>query len=61
MWLTKFKDEFLKVQKELILKGNIVITVGLFGHSGDSEVWKNMDEVTLTNTKKCVVICTKGR
>ena len=48
---TKFKDEFLRVQKELSLKGNIVISVGLFGHSGDSEVWENMDEGTLTETK----------
>ena len=36
---TKFKDEFLRVQKELTLEGNIVISVGLFGHSGDNEVW----------------------
>ena len=49
---TRFKDEFLKVQKDLTLKGNIVISVGLFGHSGDSEVWENMDEGTLTTTKE---------
>jgi hypothetical protein len=49
---TKFKDAFLKAQKDLTLKGNIVISVGLFGHSGDSEVWDNMDEGTLTKTKK---------
>ena len=36
---TKFKDEFIKIQKELTLQGNIVISVGLFGHSGDNEVW----------------------
>ena len=36
----KFKEEFLKVQKKLTLQGNIVISVGLFGHSGDSEVWQ---------------------
>lgn len=30
---TKFKDEFLKVQKQLTLEGNIVISVGLFGHA----------------------------
>ena len=36
---TKFKDQFLEVQKRLTLKGNIVISVGLFGHSGDEEVW----------------------
>lgn len=49
---TKFKEEFLKVQKELTLKGYIVISVGLFGHSGDSEVWENMNEGTLTKTKE---------
>ena len=49
---TKFKDEFLRVQKELTLKGNIVISVGLFGHSGDNEVWENMDDGTLTKTKE---------
>ena len=49
---TRFKDEFLKVQKDLTLQGNIVISVGLFGHSGDSEVWENMDERTLTKTKE---------
>ena len=48
---TRFKDEFCKVQKELTLEGNIVISVGLFGHSGDSEVWENMTEDTLTKTK----------
>ena len=37
---TKFKNEFINIQKELTLKGNIVISVGLFGHSGDKEVWK---------------------
>ena len=36
---TRFKDEFLKAQKCLTLEGNIVITVGLFGHSGDDVVW----------------------
>lgn len=36
---TRFKDEFMEQQKRLTLEGNIVISVGLFGHSGDSEVW----------------------
>jgi len=49
---TRFKDEFMRVQKELTLKGNIVISVGLFGHSGDEEVWEGMDEGTLTKTKE---------
>ena len=35
----RFKEQFLEVQKRLTLAGNIVISVGLFGHSGDDEVW----------------------
>lgn len=49
---TRFKDEFMETQKRLTLDGNIVISVGLFGHSGDNEVWENMDEGTLTRTKE---------
>ena len=49
---TRFKDDFMKVQKELTLKGNIVISVGLFGHSGDDEVWDGMNEGTLSKTKE---------
>ena len=30
----------MEVQKRLTLDGCIVISVGLFGHSGDEEVWK---------------------
>lgn len=36
---TRFKDEFMAVQKRLTLEGKLVISVGLFGHSGDDEVW----------------------
>jgi hypothetical protein len=36
---TRFKDEYLAEQKRLTLEGNIVISVGMFGHSGDNEVW----------------------
>ncbi len=49
---TKFKDDFMREQKRLSLAGNIVISVGLFGHSGDSEVWEQMDEGTKTKTKE---------
>lgn len=35
---TKFKDDFLREQKRLTMQGNIVISVGMFGHSGDEEV-----------------------
>lgn len=36
---TRFKEQFIEIQKQLTLKGNMVISVGLFGHSGDDEVW----------------------
>lgn len=36
---TRFKEAFLEAQKRLTLEGYIVISVGLFGHSGDDEVW----------------------
>lgn len=49
---TRFKDEFMEAQKRLTLEGNIVISVDLFGHAGDTEVWENMDEGTLTKTKE---------
>ena len=42
----------MKAQKRLTLEGNIVISVGLFGHAGDAEVWESMDEGTLTKTKE---------
>jgi hypothetical protein len=35
---TRFKDEFMAAQKRLTLAGNIVISVGVFGHSGDADV-----------------------
>lgn len=49
---TRFKDAFMEAQKRLTLEGNIVISVGLFGHSGDPEVWDGMDEGTVTKTKE---------
>lgn len=36
---TKFKEQYIETQKRLTLDGNIVISVGLFGHSGDDKVW----------------------
>ena len=47
---TKFKDAFMREQKRLTLEGNIVLSLGLFGHSGDNEVWENMGEDTITKT-----------
>lgn len=49
---TRFKEQYLEVQKKLTLEGCIVLSVGVFGHGGDAEVWENMDEGTLTRTKE---------
>jgi hypothetical protein len=49
---TKFKDEFISEQKRLTLEGNIVISVGLFGHSGDSEVWSEDTKIMLDDMHK---------
>lgn len=49
---TRFRDAFIEAQKRLTLEGNIVISVGLFGHAGDDEVWEGMSEDTLTSTKR---------
>ena len=57
---TRFKDAFIEAQKRLTLEGNIVISVGLFGHSGDTEVWEGMSEDTLTKTKEMFVINVGG-
>lgn len=42
----------MKAQKDLTLKGNIVISVGLFGHSGDDEVWTEGTKEMLDNMHK---------
>ena len=49
---TRFREQFMQAQKDLTLQGYIVISVGLYGHAGDQEVWENMDEGTLTKTKE---------
>lgn len=49
---TKFRNDFEDMTKKLTLDGNIVISVGLFGHSGDAEVWEGKDEGYLSQTKQ---------
>lgn len=39
-------------QKRLTLEGNIVISVGLFGHSGDDEVWSEKTKEMLDDMHK---------
>ena len=49
---TRFKEEFMKAQKDLTLQGKIVISVGLFGHSGDQEVWDENTKEMLDDMHK---------
>ena len=49
---TRFKEQFIAEQKRLTLEGNIVISVGLFGHSGDEEVWKKETKIMLDDMHK---------
>ena len=49
---TRFKDAFMETQKQLTLEGNIVISVGLFGHSGDNEVWNEGTKEMLDDMHK---------
>jgi len=47
---TKFKEEFERVNRELTLAGNIVISVGCFGHSGD--VFSDEQKIMLDDIHK---------
>ena len=49
---TRFKEHFIEAQKRLTLAGNIVISVGLFGHSGDDEVWSEGTKEMLDDMHK---------
>lgn len=40
---TKFKDDFMETQKRLSLEGNIIISVGVFGHA---------DNIVLSDSEK---------
>jgi hypothetical protein len=52
---TKFKEQFLAEQKRLTLEGNIVISVGLFGHCGDNEVWDKGKKEMLDDMHKAKI------
>lgn len=59
---TKFKDEFLQMQKYFALKGYVVLSVSLFGHSGDSEVWDEgvkeiLDQVHIQKINMADEVC----
>lgn len=72
---TKFKDTFIKVNKSETLKGNIVLSVGLFNHADNLNITKdtkNMldkmhfrkielsDEVLVLNVNKYIGNSTKN-
>ncbi len=44
---TKFKEDFIKAQEQLTLKGNIIISVGLFGHADGHYKTILTDEIKL--------------
>ena len=48
---TRFKDEFLAVQRDLTLQGHIVLSVGLFGHA-DNEDLTLEEKIRLDNLHK---------
>ena len=49
---TRFKDAFLTAQKSLTLEGNIVISVGLFGHSGNGDAMDTATKAMLDDMHK---------
>lgn len=52
---TRFKEQFIEMQKKLTLQGWIVISVGLFGHSGDDEVWSDGAKKMLDDIHKAKI------
>lgn len=47
---TRFKEDFERINKELTLAGNIVISVGVFGHAGDT--FSNEQKIMLDDIHK---------
>lgn len=52
---TRFKDAFLQQQQRLTLEGNIVLSVGMFGHSGDDALWTESTKAMLDDMHKCKI------
>ena len=42
---TKFKDQFTEQQRRLTLEGNIVISVGMFGHADNEAMTEKTKEM----------------
>ena len=47
---TRFKEDFERINKELTLAGNIVISLGVWGHAGD--VFSNEEKAMLDDIHK---------
>ena len=58
---TKCKDTFIKIQKELTLKGYIVIAPSLFGHLEDKEIFENLDKSACIKTKNMLAEMCKSK
>ena len=41
-FVAKFKEQFIEVQRRLTLEGNIVISVGMFGHADNEPITEEM-------------------
>ena len=52
---TKFKDEFIREQKRLSLEGNIVLSVGLFGHADSPEAFNPETKAMLDDAHKAKI------
>ena len=57
---TRFKNTFLEAHKRLALADNFVISVGLFGHSGDDEVWTEGTKEMLDDMHKRIIDMADG-
>lgn len=49
---TKFKDEFLRLNKELSKLGHVVYSVSCFGHSGDTLTDDEKETLDLVHLRK---------
>lgn len=58
---TKFEEEFKKVQRDLTIKGYIVLSCGLFGHGSDKEFFESLSPDQQSTLKKNLATLHKRR
>ena len=56
---TKFKNEFLDIQKELTLYGNIVLSVGVFSHDENINISDKTKKMLDDMHKRKIDMCDK--